>query len=139
MPGEPSGERPWPTYLDDEYRRITAADGLSRDFSDNPLSIVALSAYAESGDVPEVRCRCLALLGALGSVDSLVDKLIDDPEPDIRCYALEYLLVNHPDRFHEIETCFAADLDSEINEILSCFRRGDPIPLYYYDMPLRDQ
>ncbi|MFN0198531.1 MAG: HEAT repeat domain-containing protein [Planctomycetaceae bacterium] len=135
LPGEPTGDPPWPKSFDDEYRRITAANCIAGDFADQSDAMNSLRQYALSGENPDVRCRCVTLLGQKGCIDELVDKLIDDPEPELRLYALEYILVNHPIRFAEVESRLHDDQDWFINETLESFRSGNEIPLYHYEMP----
>lgn len=135
LPGEPTDDPPWPKSFDDKYRRITAANCIARDFPDQSAAMDALREYATSGDNPDVRCRCVTLLENMGPIDGLVDRLAVDSEPELRVYALEYLLVNHPSRFPEIESMFQGDEDWQINETLDCFRSGKDIPLFYYEIP----
>lgn len=135
LPGEPTGDPPWPKSFDDEYRRITAANCIARDFGNETAALEALREYATSGDNPEVRCRCVTLLGQMGAIDELVERLTGDPEPELRLYALEYTLVNHPSRFAELQALFKDDQDWQIKETLDCFRLGKEIPLFQYEMP----
>ena len=135
LPGEPTGEPPWPRCMDDEYRRITAASCLASDYADDPECVGILHAYVTDGENQEVRCRCLTLLGEISPLGELIDQLLDDPEPEIRLYSLEYMLVNHPSRFPELESRFQEDQDWQINETLACFRAGTEIPLFHYHVP----
>ena len=135
LPGEPTGDPPWPKSFDDEYRRITAANCIARDFGNDTAALEVLREYATSGGNPDVRCRCVTLLGQMGAIDELVERLIGDPEPELRLYALEYTLVNHPSRFPELESAFRDDQDWQIKETLECFRGGNDIPLFQYEVP----
>ena len=133
--GEPTDDPPWPKSFDDEYRRITAADCIASEFGDQSAALEALRDYAAFGDTPEVQCRCVTLLGQMGAIDELVERLTGDPEPELRLYALEYILVNHPSRFAELESVFQGDQDWQIKETLACFRNCSEIPLYQYEVP----
>lgn len=135
LPGEPTGDPPWPIYLDDEYRRITAANCIAEHFGHCTEAMNALREYASSGDNAEVRCRCVTLLGQLEAIGELVIQLLDDPEPELRLYAVEFILVNQPHRFDEIDSQLRDDADWQIRETLSCFRDGKERPLYQYDFP----
>lgn len=135
LPWEPTGDPPWAQSFDDEYRRITAANCIARDFCNQSSALDALREYATSGDNPEVRCRCVTLLGQMGAIDELVNRLVADPEPELRLYALEYILVDQPSRFTELESVFQDDEDWQIKETLDCFRNGKDIPLFQYEMP----
>ena len=137
LPGEATDDPPWPKYLDDEYRRIHAASCIASDFPNQPGALGALREYASSGDMLDVRCRCVRLLGQMGPIDGLVERLTNDPEPELRLYALEYMIVNHPSRIVEIESLFHNDEDRWIKETLACLRSGKDIPLYQYEMPER--
>jgi len=135
LPGEAIDDPRWPKSFDDEYRRITAANCIARDFSNDTAALEALRDYATSGDNPDVRCRCLTLLGEMGAIDELLERLIGDPEPELRLYSLEFTLVNHPSRFAELESAFRDDQDWYIKEALECFRSGNDIPLFQYEPP----
>ncbi|QDU14028.1 hypothetical protein CA11_18320 [Gimesia maris] len=135
LPGENSDNPPWPSSFEDEYRRITAANCLEKDFGHLKEAVDALQRFAEAGDVPEARMRCVALLGLRRTIKPLIEQLLKDVEPELRLYAIEYLLVHEPERFPELEEKFSEEEDWEIQETLELFRNGEPIPLFYYDMP----
>ena len=135
LPGECCENPPWPLALDDEYRRITTAMTLDENYGDQPRAIEALQRFAETGDVPEARLYCLSLLGLRRQVKPLIEQLLEDEEPEVRLYAIEYLLVHEPERFAELDLRFRDDKDLHIQKVLAVFQKGEPIPLYQYDMP----
>ncbi|WP_417393645.1 HEAT repeat domain-containing protein [Gimesia sp.] len=135
LPGEYCENPPWPSGLDDEYRRITAANCLDEDYGHLTQAVDALLRFAESGDVPEARMRCVTLLGLRRQIKPLIQQLLGDVEPELRLYAIEYLLVHEPERFPELEEQFHNEEDWQIQETFAIFRQGEPIPLFYYDMP----
>lgn len=126
---------PWPGAFEDEYRRITAANCLDKDYGNLRQSVQALQRYAESGDVPIARCRCVTLLSFRQQIKPLIELLLDDVEPELRLCAIEYLLVHESERFPELELQFQDEEDWQIRETLLLFRNSDKIPLFYYEMP----
>ena len=126
---------PWPDYLDDEYRRITAATCLVDHYRNHPEAVAALHDYVANGSNPEVRIRCVILLGRLGSIEALVERLSSDVEPELRLFALEYLLTNLPTRIFDLLPDFRGDKDWQIQETLSAYDRDEPIPHWYYEPP----
>lgn len=136
LPGEATGESPWPECPKEEFRLITAVQCIAEYFLDNQRAMSAICHYALHGDLPEVRCHCLTVLERLNLADvDLVDELLDDEESEIRCYCLEYLLVHRPERFPELEAHFQDDQDWFISETLAAFRAENEIPLFYYKVP----
>lgn len=135
LPGETSDAPPWPLAWDDEYRRSMVISHIDQDYGELPQAIDALRRFAESGDVPEARIRCVELLGVKSQVIPLIEQLLEDEEPELRLYAIEYLLVNEPERFAELEQRFRDEEDFQIQDVLAIFKRGEPIPLYCYAMP----
>ena len=135
LPGEPTGKPPWPSYLDDEYRRITAANCLADHYRHRPEAVAALRNYTFDGSIPEVRIRCVTLLGRQGSIDDLIERLTSDIEPELRLFALEYLLTEMPTRISDLLPPYRQDQDWQVQETLSLYDRSDPIPCWYYEPP----
>lgn len=79
------------------------------------------------------------MLGKMGAIDQLAGRLIHDAEPELRLYALEYMLVNHPSRIAEVESWFQADQGFQIRETIACFRSGKDIPLYHLRCQTEEQ
>ena len=138
LSNESPEDPPWPKYLDDEYRRITAAMNLALYFSYSPKAIDALSNYFLTGKNEEVRVTCVKELGKISKVAHLIPQLVNDPEPELRLYALEFILIECPEKLTEIAPCIRKDSSWEILETLECLDTNQPIPLFYYEMPANE-
>lgn len=132
---EPTEDAPWPKYLDDQYRRQVAAMDLAAEFGSCQRAIDALSQYALTGQNDEVRLTCARELGKISQVAPLIPRLIDDQEPDLRVYALEFILTEFPDQIQQLAPDVRNDQSWEIQETLECFDSEKPPPLFHYERP----
>ena len=101
--------------------RITAANCLAEHFADSEQARDGFRHDAIAGENVEVRCRCVTLLGLIGSISSLVRQAIDDRKAELRLYAVEYMLVNHTQN-SPMQKRLCQPCDWRIVETLDCFR-----------------
>jgi hypothetical protein len=122
LPGEPDGTPPWPDYLDETYRRQTAARILCKRAVTSPECFEPLAFVANRDDDLEVRLRCLRELfeARYPHIERLFVALSHDSAEAIRQLSLEGLLLLNCSSIRNVAERLATDIDPDIREQARC-------------------
>lgn len=118
LPGEPAGPPPWPDYLDQTYRRQSAAWFLAKRLAGSAECLGPLVFVAAHDTDEDVRMACLKVLFESGwaGLEAFMVAMSFDPIDDVRRLALEALGLLGAASQAAVAQRLLNDCDSEIRE-----------------------
>ena len=116
LPGEPAGPPPWPVYLDNTYRRQTAAQVLGERAGNSVDCLGPLLYVAAHDEDEEVRLECLEQVFASSWVglEAFLVAMTFDAMDSVRQLALEGLALREFPSLHTVAARLAKDPDPDI-------------------------